>query len=61
MVNSLYNIRVDISSFLLQNDLNPDRDIIIVASATHKSKSRFFFLLQTEQGDVFKVTTEVDL
>jgi len=43
-----------------RNDLNPDRDIIIVASATHKSKSRFFFLLQTEQGDVFKVTLEVD-
>jgi len=41
-----------------RNDLNPERGIIINASSTHKSKSRFFFLLQTEQGDVFKVTLE---
>lgn len=44
-----------------RNDLNPERGMLIVASATHKSKSRkFFFLLQTEQGDIFKVTLEVD-
>ncbi|VDO97440.1 unnamed protein product, partial [Soboliphyme baturini] len=42
-----------------RNDLDDaDRGILIVCSATHKTKSMFFFLLQTEQGDVFKVTLE---
>lgn len=50
------------SSFLLsQNDLDdPDRGMIFVCSATHKTKSMFFFLVQTEQGDVFKITLETD-
>ena len=34
--------------------------MIFVCSATHKTKSMFFFLLQTEQGDIFKVTLETD-
>lgn len=46
---------------ILQNDLDdPERGMIFVCSATHKTKSMFFFLLQTEQGDVFKVTLETD-
>eukprot|EP00096_Caligus_rogercresseyi_P001884 TRINITY_DN1328_c0_g1_i3.p1 TRINITY_DN1328_c0_g1~~TRINITY_DN1328_c0_g1_i3.p1 ORF type:complete len:934 (+),score=262.89 TRINITY_DN1328_c0_g1_i3:215-3016(+) len=34
--------------------------MILVCSATHKTKSMFFFLVQTEQGDIFKITLEVD-
>lgn len=52
------------TSFLLkqtQNDLDdPERGMIFVCSATHKTKSMFFFLAQTEQGDIFKVTLETD-
>lgn len=32
--------------------------MIFVCSATHKTKSMFFFLAQTEQGDIFKITLE---
>lgn len=46
---------------VLQNDLDdPERGMIFVCSATHKTKSMFFFLAQTEQGDIFKVTLETD-
>lgn len=55
---------IHFSSFLLaptQNDLDdPERGMIFVCSATHKTKSMFFFLAQTEQGDIFKVTLETD-
>uniref|UniRef100_A0A667XXX1 Splicing factor 3B subunit 3 n=1 Tax=Myripristis murdjan TaxID=586833 RepID=A0A667XXX1_9TELE len=44
-----------------RNDLDdPERGMIFVCSATHKTKSMFFFLAQTEQGDIFKVTLETD-
>jgi splicing factor 3B subunit 3 len=44
-----------------RNDLDdPDRGMIFVCSATHKTKSMFFFLAQTEQGDMFKLTLETD-
>uniref|UniRef100_A0A8D8RL10 Splicing factor 3B subunit 3 n=2 Tax=Cacopsylla melanoneura TaxID=428564 RepID=A0A8D8RL10_9HEMI len=44
-----------------RNDLDdPERGMIFVCSATHKTKSMFFFLLQTEQGDLFKATLETD-
>ncbi|XP_014663548.1 PREDICTED: splicing factor 3B subunit 3-like [Priapulus caudatus] len=44
-----------------RNDLDdPERGMIFVNSATHKTKSMFFFLAQTEQGDVFKITLETD-
>lgn len=47
--------------FSLQNDLDdPERGMIFVCSATHKTKSVFFFLAQTEQGDIFKVTLETE-
>ena len=40
-----------------RNDLDdPERGMIIVATATHKTRSMFFFLIQTEQGDIFKVS-----
>jgi splicing factor 3B subunit 3 len=34
--------------------------MIIVAAATHKTKNMFFFLVQTEQGDIFKITLTND-
>lgn len=44
-----------------RNDLDdPERGMIFVCSATHKTKSVFFFLAQTEQGDIFKVTLETE-
>ena len=44
-----------------RNDLDdPDRGMFFVCSATHKTKSMFFFLVQTEQGDIFKITLETD-
>lgn len=39
-------------------DLPAERGVLIVSSATHKQKSMFFFLLQTEYGDIFKVTLD---
>ncbi|XP_048747957.1 splicing factor 3B subunit 3-like [Ostrea edulis] len=44
-----------------RNDLDdPERGMIFVCSATHKTKSMFFFLAQTEQGDIFKITLEIE-
>jgi len=44
-----------------RNDLDdPERGMIFVCSAAHKTKSMFFFLAQTEQGDIFKITLELD-
>jgi splicing factor 3B subunit 3 len=40
------------------DDIN--RNLIFVCSATHKTKSMFFFLVQTEQGDIFKITLKTD-
>ncbi|XP_061998714.1 spliceosome-associated protein 130 A-like [Rosa rugosa] len=39
-------------------DLPAQRGVLIVSAATYKLKSMFFFLLQTEYGDIFKVTLE---
>ncbi|KAK7270094.1 hypothetical protein RIF29_22995 [Crotalaria pallida] len=39
-------------------DLPIERGVLIVSAAMHKLKSSFFFLLQTEYGDIFKVTLE---
>ncbi|KAI3520039.1 hypothetical protein L1887_09260 [Cichorium endivia] len=41
-------------------DLPADRGVLIVSATMHKQKSMFFFLLQTEYGDVFKVTLDHD-
>ncbi|WFD31284.1 pre-mRNA-splicing factor rse1 [Malassezia sp. CBS 17886] len=38
----------------------PERGTMIVASVLHKMKSAFFFLVQTEEGDLFKVTLDHD-
>lgn len=39
-----------------REDLPAERGVLIVSAATHRQKSMFFFLLQTEYGDIFKVT-----
>ncbi|TFK22207.1 pre-mRNA-splicing factor RSE1 [Coprinopsis marcescibilis] len=42
-----------------QNALeDPNRGVIITAAVMHKMKGAFFFLLQSEDGDLFKVTIE---
>ncbi|KAJ3669496.1 hypothetical protein LUZ60_011446 [Juncus effusus] len=41
-----------------RDDLPAERGVLIVSAATHRQKSMFFFLLQTEYGDVFKVTLD---
>ncbi|KAI0744105.1 CPSF A subunit region-domain-containing protein [Daedaleopsis nitida] len=37
---------------------DPERGIIITAAVMHKMKGAFFFLLQSEEGDLYKVTIE---
>ncbi|KAF9237558.1 CPSF A subunit region-domain-containing protein [Melanogaster broomeanus] len=37
---------------------DPSRGVIIVAAVMHKMKGAFFFLLQSEDGDLFKVTID---
>ncbi|KAI0786785.1 CPSF A subunit region-domain-containing protein [Abortiporus biennis] len=39
---------------------DPDRGLIIVAAVMHKMKGAFFFLLQSEEGDLYKVTIDHD-
>ncbi|XP_065872251.1 spliceosome-associated protein 130 A [Euphorbia lathyris] len=39
-------------------DLPAERGVLIVSVATHRQRSIFFFLLQTEYGDIFKVTLD---
>lgn len=43
-----------------RSDLPAERGVLIVSAAMHKQKSMFFFLLQTEYGDIFKVTLDHD-
>ena len=35
-----------------------ERGLIITAAVMHKMKGAFFFLLQSEEGDLYKVTIE---
>ncbi|KAI5479642.1 splicing factor 3B subunit 3 [Pseudohyphozyma bogoriensis] len=37
---------------------DPERGVIIVSAVMHKMKGAFFFLLQSEEGDLYKVTIE---
>lgn len=44
-----------------KNDLDDaERSMLFVCSATHRTKHMYFFLIQTEQGDIFKVTLETE-
>ncbi|POY74330.1 hypothetical protein BMF94_2524 [Rhodotorula taiwanensis] len=37
---------------------DPERGVIITSAVMHKMRGAFFFLLQSEEGDLFKVTIE---
>ncbi|XP_006293329.2 spliceosome-associated protein 130 A [Capsella rubella] len=39
-------------------DLPAERGVLVVSAAVHKQKTMFFFLIQTEYGDIFKVTLD---
>lgn len=41
-----------------REDLPEERGILITASSTYKTKSTLFFLLQSEYGDLYKVTLD---
>ncbi|KAF5839279.1 CPSF A subunit region-domain-containing protein [Dunaliella salina] len=41
-----------------RNDLPGDRGVLIVSYASHKKKAYSFFLVQSEYGDIYKVTLE---
>ena len=43
-----------------RRDLPTQRGVLITCGVLHKVKERFFYLLQSEYGDVYKVTMDVD-
>jgi splicing factor 3B subunit 3 len=43
-----------------REDMTGDRGLLIVASATHRQKNFFFFLVQSELGDIYKVSLTVN-
>jgi len=43
-----------------RGDLPPDRGVLLIAAATHKQKSMFFFLAQSEYGDIYKITLDYE-
>ena len=45
-----------VASIPRRKDLASERSTLIVCAATHKQKKMFFFLLQSEYGDLFKAT-----
>jgi splicing factor 3B subunit 3 len=43
-----------------REDMTGDRGLLIIASATHRQKNFFFFLVQSELGDIYKVSLEIN-
>lgn len=43
-----------------RSDLPGDRSVLITAATCHKTKRSFFFLAQSEYGDIYKVSLEFD-
>jgi len=41
-----------------REDLPAERGVLLVAAATHRMKAMFFFLVQSEYGDIYKVTLD---
>lgn len=41
-------------------DLSPERGVLLIASATHRSKAMVFFIVQSEYGDLYKIVLEQD-
>ncbi|GKC33787.1 spliceosome-associated protein 130 A, partial [Tanacetum coccineum] len=50
----------DVCAVIPRRALPAERRVLIVSATMHIHKSMFFFLLQTEYGDVFKVTLHHD-
>ena len=40
---------------------DPNKGLLLICSATHKQKGLFFFLVQSEYGDLYKVRFSVFL
>ena len=43
-----------------RHDTPPDKDILITTATTYTQKDMYFFLLQSEIGDLYKVTLEIN-
>ena len=43
-----------------RHDMPPERGLLITAGTVHKQKDLYFFMLQSELGDLYKVTIETD-
>eukprot|EP00992_Anisonema_acinus_P013135 TRINITY_DN8566_c0_g1_i3.p1 TRINITY_DN8566_c0_g1~~TRINITY_DN8566_c0_g1_i3.p1 ORF type:complete len:1206 (+),score=374.60 TRINITY_DN8566_c0_g1_i3:30-3647(+) len=41
-----------------RQDMAPDHGLLVVCFAAHKQKDMFFFLVQSEYGDIYKVTLD---
>ena len=43
-----------------RHDIPPERGVLITSGTVHKQKDLFFFLLQSEYGDLYKVNLDLD-
>jgi splicing factor 3B subunit 3 len=43
-----------------RHDMPPERGLLITTGTVHKQKDLYFFMLQSELGDLYKVTIETD-
>ena len=43
-----------------RSDLPPERGVLIINHSMHKQKNMFFFLVQSEYGDIYKIMIEFD-
>ncbi|KAJ6245488.1 splicing factor 3b subunit 3 [Anaeramoeba flamelloides] len=43
-----------------QSKSEKEKDVFVISSTLHKQKDSFFFLIQTEYGDVFKLTIDYE-
>lgn len=50
---NIYNVDKDI-----ENGVKEEKGVIVIASVVHKLKNGFFILVQTEFGDILKVTID---
>ncbi len=44
-----------------RKNVSSEQDVLIVSCATHRQKDMFFFLVQSEHGDLYKVTLSYEL
>ena len=43
-----------------RSDLPPDKDLLITTVALHRQKDMFFYIVQSELGDLYKITLETN-